>query len=157
MSTSVARTANSNVVNFAMAARDAEGYGNMSTVHAPGGLGYRGFWVGHLPYRLARILHERRDHITQVIYSYSTPIAWLDDNIWIIPDVRYSATSGRHQSYLWRLSGYNRHSNGYASRASVPFDISLRAYMRILDGKMYYVAPDMFFPGPNFTLSKKDL
>lgn len=39
-----------------------------------------------------------------VIYSYATPIAWLThDGAWIVPDARYSRTTGRHQSYLYAL------------------------------------------------------
>jgi len=39
-----------------------------------------------------------------VIYSYATPIAWQTiDGAWIVPDARYSRTTGRHQSYLYAL------------------------------------------------------
>lgn len=34
-----------------------------------------------------------------VVYSYSTPIAWWDATTgWVIPDVKYSPTTSRHQS-----------------------------------------------------------
>lgn len=35
-----------------------------------------------------------------VIYSYETPIAWRIDGDWTVPDVRYSATTSRHQSLV---------------------------------------------------------
>ena len=41
-----------------------------------------------------------------VIFSYATPVALKIDDVWIIPDVRYSATtSTKHQSQLWKLNG----------------------------------------------------
>lgn len=34
-----------------------------------------------------------------LIYSYQTPIAWVDsDGVWFVPDVRYSVTTTNHQS-----------------------------------------------------------
>lgn len=33
-----------------------------------------------------------------VVFSYRTPIAWLTDTGWTVPDVRYSRTTSRHQS-----------------------------------------------------------
>ena len=35
------------------------------------------------------------------IYSYNTPIAWYD-NGWVIPKVKYSVTTSRHQSTIKR-------------------------------------------------------
>lgn len=36
-----------------------------------------------------------------VVYSYATPIAWRTaDGVVRVPDVRYSRTTGRHQSYV---------------------------------------------------------
>ncbi len=34
-----------------------------------------------------------------VVYSYRTPIAWYVPNVgWVMPDVKYSVTTSRHQS-----------------------------------------------------------
>lgn len=38
--------------------------------------------------------------IDYTIYSYATPIAWRDNGEWIIPDVKYSVTTSRHQSQV---------------------------------------------------------
>lgn len=36
-----------------------------------------------------------------VVYSYNTPIAWWDAATgWVIPDVKYSPTTSRHQSIV---------------------------------------------------------
>lgn len=45
-----------------------------------------------------------QDKIDYVVYSYNTPIAWhvKSDTVneWIYPDVKYSPTTGRHQSKI---------------------------------------------------------
>lgn len=44
-------------------------------------------------------------HAQFVIYSYQTPIAWKTvDGEWVVPNVRYSRTTTRHQSYLYALA-----------------------------------------------------
>ena len=36
--------------------------------------------------------------VEYIVYSYGTPIAWhRTDTGWTVPDVRYSATTSRHQ------------------------------------------------------------
>lgn len=35
-----------------------------------------------------------------VVYSYRTPIAWVIDSEWTVPDERYSATTSQHQSLI---------------------------------------------------------
>jgi hypothetical protein len=37
-------------------------------------------------------------NVDYVIYSYSTPIAWLANGKWITPDVNYSITTKQHQN-----------------------------------------------------------
>lgn len=97
---------------------------------------------GWLPSRLSAVLCERRRHITQVIYSYRTPIAWLDDGTWVVPDVRYSVmTSTQHQSQLWMLPHPVR----------VVADTVLQEYLRVLRGQMVY-AGDRTVPGPQYVL-----
>ena len=57
-----------------------------------------------------------REHYTSamlaayIVWSYGTPIAWLDaDGKWQIPEARYSVTTSRHQgtvsSALWWVRG----------------------------------------------------
>ena len=51
--------------------------------------------------RLADIFNARMEHITAVIWSYQTPIAWRDGDTWIVPDASYSATTGsKHMPYI---------------------------------------------------------
>jgi hypothetical protein len=41
--------------------------------------------------------------IVYSVWSYATPIAWLvDGEGWIIPPVKYSRSTGRHQGYVRR-------------------------------------------------------
>ena len=44
------------------------------------------------------------------IYSYNTPIAWYDPerSEWVVPNVRYSASTGRHQAYVRRALDHYR-------------------------------------------------
>ena len=35
-----------------------------------------------------------------VVYSYATPVAWFGRNGWTVPDVKYSPSTGRQQSYV---------------------------------------------------------
>lgn len=71
-----------------------------------------------------------------MIYSYGTPIAWLDAGAWIIPDVSYSVTTAKHQGHLWSLS----------ARVSVPADVSLTGYMRLLNGQDVYAHGKLYSP-----------
>lgn len=109
-------------------AADIEGYGSMWTKSTPEGIRRGGWSSGELPTRLARIMRERDDSIVQVIYSYLTPIAWLDAGQWIVPLVSYSITTGKHQSYLSVLD-----------YELVPWDCSLDEYLRVLNAQMRFV------------------
>ena len=73
-------------------------------------------------------MREREDSIVQVIYSYDTPISWLDAGQWIVPDVSYSATTGKHQSYLSVLD-----------YELVPWDCPMDEYLRVLNAQMRFV------------------
>ena len=130
------RTANRFIPDCAARGIDAEGYGALSTRSTPEGIRRGGYQTGHLPRHLADIMRERADSIVQVIYSYSTPIAWLDAGAWIIPDVRYSATTGKHQGYLCSLSG----------RVSVPRDVPPQGYLRLLNGQDLYSGGKLYSP-----------
>lgn len=37
-----------------------------------------------------------------VVYSYGTPIAWYKSSEWVIPALRYSTTTSKHQNYVRR-------------------------------------------------------
>jgi hypothetical protein len=65
--------------------------------------------------------------ITYTVVSYNTPIAWvLDTGVVVIPDVKYSISTTRHQSYLYGLRANHPRTvarQAYAilhSRPSVP-------------------------------------
>jgi len=118
---------NSEIVTAALAGKDATtSTGNMSTEHKPFFLGR-----GHMPNAHAELMRSRREHITQIIYSYATPIAWHDDEHgWIIPNVRYSiTTSSKHQTHLYRLHG--RH-------ITLAWDATPEDAQRVLDGIMIF-------------------
>lgn len=119
--------ANYDVPTYAARGRNAQGYGNLKTCRQDDGYTHG---TGILPRKLAAIFYARRDSITQVIYSYGTPIAWLDAGAWIVPDVTYSVTTSKHQSYLYRLP---------SRLHSIPWDCSLDEYMRVLNGLMLFV------------------
>lgn len=42
----------------------------------------------------------REGQESYVVRSYETPIAWHTDGEWVTPDVRYSATTSRHQAVV---------------------------------------------------------
>lgn len=58
-----------------------------------------------------------REHVdsfrssTYAVFSYATPIAWVAGGEWVIPDVRYSVTTSRHQS----AARYGAHLSGLAT------------------------------------------
>lgn len=122
-------TDNSGIVPAAMRGINAKnGRGSFTTdAYRAGFTRYGAPYVGYLPKRLQEILHERfrAGAIVQVIYSYSTPIAWLDAGQWVIPNVSYSpTTSTKHQSQLYRLPGAIR----------IPWDEGMNGYMGLLNG-----------------------
>lgn len=120
---------NAEIVTEAIAGRTAHtGNRNMSTRNVAG---YLASATGCLDYRLARILKDRVESgdVTQVIYSYDTPIAWLDGDVWVIPFARYSiTTSTKHQTHLYRLP----------NRVDVPVDVSADEYARVIAGYMRF-------------------
>jgi hypothetical protein len=63
----------------------------------------KGGWnsAGRLPTEWYSTFRDRlhAEKISYVVYSYNTPIAWLDtEQGWIEPDVSYSPTTAQHQS-----------------------------------------------------------
>ena len=53
--------------------------------------------VGWLDYDLRNSVKDA----DYVIYSYQTPIAWRTQGQWHTPNVKYSATTSRHQSTIF--------------------------------------------------------
>ncbi len=121
-------TNNRNVINYAMRGLDADGYGAVWTRSTPRGIRYSGYRTGYLPRALAKLMSDRADSIVQVIYSYGTPIAWLDAGAWVVPSVTYSVTTSKHQSSLWKLP----------ARVGIVWDTPLDEYLRVLNGQMVY-------------------
>ena len=61
--------------------------------------------TGRLPTEHADALlaDHRKGRVTYIVWSYGTPIAWhAVDTGWTVPDVRYTATTGRHQGEVRR-------------------------------------------------------
>lgn len=56
--------------------------------------------LGLLPYRLVEAILN--DEPSAVFYSYGTPIAWTrgDGGAWVVPAVRYSVTTSKHQNTM---------------------------------------------------------
>lgn len=131
---------NSSIVPAAMAGIDRETQnGNMSTQRVTST--YFAHYTGQMPKVWARHFADRvrSAHITQVIFSYSTPIAWFDrEHGWIIPAVTYSATtSSKHQSQLH--PGWNRPGLTDPRRVYVPWDATADDLARVMDQKMSFV------------------
>lgn len=57
--------------------------------------------LGWLPYTYARAYTS--DRPIYAVYSYDTPIAWYGLRGWVIPAVKYSRTTTKHQSAIERL------------------------------------------------------
>lgn len=126
-----------------------QGYGNLCAFRGTGGRGY-------LPRRLAGIYWDRHRTILMTIRSYATPIAWLDECeetgelVWVVPFVNYSVTTAKHQGTLWNLS-YPEDSPFSHRSVSVPYDVSMDEYLRVLSGKMLFTRNGTK-PGPNWSL-----
>lgn len=132
------------VVPAALAGRNLTSSAFSTDHYREGFQRYGAPYFGRLPQRLRDVLDARfqAGAIRQVIYSYSTPIAWLDGDVWIVPSVRYSiTTSSKHQTHLWQLP----------NRRTIVWDTPLDEYLRALDDRMYY-GSGRTFPGPRFTL-----
>jgi hypothetical protein len=148
----MARYTNESIVPAALRGETAEtANGNFSTVRvdAP----YMSRWTGNMPKAWARLYNERvhAGMVSQAVYSYSTPIAWLDsEHGWIIPDVSYSVTTSvKHQSKLYRLKGRT---------VSAPWDATAEDMRRVLSGEIVFTSKGYgsnrvftgTVPGPNY-------
>lgn len=151
------RVANRDVPALIRNGYDADGYGSLWG-RVSHGESYQALNYGHLPQALSNVLFSRRQHIDAVIYSYGTPIAWRDSGEWIIPAVRYSTTTAKHQGYLGR-------------GLRIPRDISLSEYLRVIEGKTLFAQrtvrrngsvdlyvnawePNCTVPGPNYVIGE---
>lgn len=150
----MARHTNESIVPAALRGEYAEtANGNFSTHPA-----VYGAYAGNMPKAWARLYAERVSarKVSQVIFSYRTPIAWLDaDYGWIIPTVTYSVTtSGKHQPHLHR--GWNRPGLPDPSRLSMPWDATPEDARRVLSRELVFVYNAKgdavgTRPGPNYT------
>lgn len=68
---------------------------------------YRG-GAGILPYDWSSTFYrDTADGLAYIVYSYATPIAWeRSDGTRVIPAVRYSVSTARHQSQVRRAWGH---------------------------------------------------
>ena len=64
--------------------------------------------------RLPREHVESFQRATYAVFSYVTPIAWVADGAWVIPDARYSVTTSRHQS----AARHGAHLSGLATEVA---------------------------------------
>ena len=78
--------------------RDAIGSGEQFRNSTKSVTGHKGpAWTMH---RLPGKFHESAASADYTVRSYGTPIAWRIDGVWVVPDVRYSVTTSRHQSLV---------------------------------------------------------
>lgn len=79
---------------------------DFTTRSDPGGLWGRAdycvSYFGQLPEPYRSELEEDALNglITYVVYSYQTPIAWVSDDMWTVPRVRYSNSTAKHQGIV---------------------------------------------------------
>ena len=59
-------------------------------------------WADLLPEYYHRLIRYRPEDIDYVVFSYNTPIAWhlRSTDAWLVPTVKYSATTSTHQSVV---------------------------------------------------------
>lgn len=154
MAITVRNLNNDQIVGAALRGENAETKtGNMSTLRVTST--YFAYHKGNMPKVWHRIYADgvRAAMVDQVIYSYETPIAWLDrEHGWVIPIVTYSpTTSSKHQSQLWKLRE--------ARRILLPWDATHEDAQRVMDGRMYFAnngrgVATRTFPGPNYVVGE---
>lgn len=87
---------------------------------------------GYIPEKVGQALDTAADNhggIDAIIYSYATPIAVKIAGVWLVPDVRYSATtSTKHATHLWKLGNV----------AYLPADASAEDVENIIAGYVVY-------------------
>ena len=60
----------------------------------------RGLGFGKLPEVWRDQLEETRESVSYIVFSYTTPIAWLSNGAWVVPHARYSRTTSQHQGLI---------------------------------------------------------
>ena len=59
-------------------------------------------WYDRLPEHYKDSFYDS----SYAVYSYGTPIAWLnEDDMWIMPDITYSVTTSKHQGKIFTAIG----------------------------------------------------
>lgn len=95
MTTAVKLTTSTSHVRFADVLRNRQDFKTGGSLTGERGSD-RGFG-GSLPQAFLSAVRSAE----YVVYSYTTPIAWLNaDGTWTVPDVKYSVTTSRHQSKI---------------------------------------------------------
>lgn len=65
--------------------------------------GYMNAGIGRLPENRHTSFYRAIDADDfYAVYSYGTPIAWYSHGTWVVPTVKYSATTSRHQGIVKR-------------------------------------------------------
>jgi hypothetical protein len=96
-----------------MAGREFESGKMAGRTDASLGSGFMFGAYGELPEEWQEIYHQ--DQPDYVVFSYRTPIAWHvpDDSDdggerWVVPDIKYSATTTRHQRLVLTALVFNK-------------------------------------------------
>ncbi len=99
-----ARIANPDAARYIGVSAFASHTGALSGRPVDFAAGYHYDGTGVLPAEWRELYRASR--IDFVVWSYVTPIAWrLADGTWIVPAVRYSVTTSKHQGIVRRTVG----------------------------------------------------
>jgi hypothetical protein len=108
---------------FTAAIRDRVPFATSGALHG----GLPNSTTGRLPADWRNLYQTGADY---VVYSYGTPIAWHRpaDDLWIVPDEKYSQTTSRHQGIIGtvisQLPIMPSHECDTTIRLSVPVKIA---------------------------------
>lgn len=80
---------------------------------------------GQLPF--VHVNRMKEANPTYVVYSYETPIAWLNTTGWVVPHILYSVTTSHHQS-LMRVIVMRDH---YSADIQTETDIQTKTHQSI--------------------------
>lgn len=90
-------------------------------------------YLGSLPGAWRRAYEATQASITYTVMSYRTPIAWYAEGRWVIPDVKYSQTTTRHQNLVreaisvWQTSPSRETARRHASRTRTRAAVARRS------------------------------
>ncbi len=65
-----------------------------------GGVEFRGFGRLDYKWRGGLFVADHRGTLEYIVYSYATPIGWVDNGTVVIPDDKYSVTTSKHQQIV---------------------------------------------------------